>query len=259
MSSLPHNVYTIVYFRELGKRPWQAVEKVAWLATASDFRSVQGADPARPRAKGVARRCAPRYDLRLMNAPTPPGSLRTDRARHRFTLADSTALVGLGVLPMDRSFELIDGDLIEMPADGPLHRQFHSVLFGLIAKQLPDALALCIDQTLPIDGHNGPKPDLYVFPAAVHARDLKPADVLWVVEIADTSLDYDCKVKGPLYAKAGIPEFWVIDANAKAILRFSEPDAEGYRTQTRCPAAAALAPACAPGLLIQLSAMPRLD
>jgi len=194
-----------------------------------------------------------------MNAHAPPAALRLERARHKFSLADSAALVGLGVLPPDRSFELIDGDLIEMPADGPLHRRFHSALLDAIVRGRPLDLTCVVDQTLPVDGHNGPKPDLYLYPSAIHERDLKPSDVVWVIEIADMSLEYDRDVKGPLYARAGIPEYWLVDANAKAILRFTEPDAEGYRTQTRFSASDALAPACAPEMFIQLSAMARLD
>ncbi len=55
-----------------------------------------------------------------------------------------------------------------------------------------------------------------------------PADILLVVEIGDTSLDHDLGAKARLYGRAGVPEYWVIDINARRIHQHRKPNAEGY-------------------------------
>ena len=53
--------------------------------------------------------------------------------------------------------------------------------------------------------------------------------MLLLIEVADTSVEYDRDVKGPLYAAAGIPEYWLIDLNGERLLAYREPSPEGYR------------------------------
>jgi Uma2 family endonuclease len=189
-----------------------------------------------------------------MNAP-----VSIDRARHRFTLDDWAAMDAAGILPRDMEFELIDGALIEMPADGPGHRRFQHAITRWIIPRLPEALAYSVLQTLPKDRHNGPKPDLYVFDASIHEKDLWARHVVWAIEIADTSLGYDLKVKAPLYASAGIPEFWVIDVNARAIHVMRDPVDGAYREVREIPATEAVSPLCAPALAVRIADLPRID
>jgi Uma2 family endonuclease len=56
-----------------------------------------------------------------------------------------------------------------------------------------------------------------------------PADVLLVVEVADSSLDYDGSVKQRLYALAGIPEYWLVDVNRRVVRVCRDPQGEEYR------------------------------
>jgi Uma2 family endonuclease len=60
-----------------------------------------------------------------------------------------------------------------------------------------------------------------------------PEDVLLLIEVSDTSLSYDRNVKLPLYARAGIPEVWIVDLASETIERHTEPTAEGYRLVRR--------------------------
>ncbi len=66
------------------------------------------------------------------------------------------------------------------------------------------------------------QPDFYA--AALPA----PADVFLVVEVGDTTAEYDRQVKLPLYALAGIPEVWLVDLNAQALEVYRSPVPEGY-------------------------------
>ncbi|HKF69223.1 MAG TPA: Uma2 family endonuclease, partial [Vicinamibacterales bacterium] len=57
-----------------------------------------------------------------------------------------------------------------------------------------------------------------------------PADVLLLIEIADSSLDYDRDVKAPIYAKAGIPEYWLVDLNASVLWRYLAPEGREFQS-----------------------------
>lgn len=184
----------------------------------------------------------------------------TDRTRHKFTLEDWAAMESAGILPADRDFELIDGDLVEMPSDGPGHRRYQaSLLEWLIPVLQPAGLIGVADQTMPRDRHNGPRPDFYVYPRAIHERDLKSSDVLWVIEIADSSLKLDREVKAQLYAEAGIADYWIIDIAAKAIHVHRAPSEAGYAEITTITAEETAFPLCLPELGLSLAALPRLD
>jgi Uma2 family endonuclease len=77
-----------------------------------------------------------------------------------------------------------------------------------------------------------PEPDLVLLRrrADFYANaDASPADVLLVVEVADTSLRYDRDVKVPLYARAGIPEVWLVDLNGATVTVYRDPGPQGYR------------------------------
>ncbi|MDX2238735.1 MAG: Uma2 family endonuclease [Hyphomonadaceae bacterium] len=189
-----------------------------------------------------------------MNAPVSSG-----RTRHKFTLDAWAAMDAAGVLPRDIELELIDGDLVEMPADGPGHKRYQLALSRLLVRSLPEPWAVSIDQTLPIAGSNGPKPDFHVYAETIHEKDLKATDVVWVIEIADTSLDFDLGVKAALYAQAGIADYWVIDVAAKAIIVHRAPQDGAYREVRTIAAAESVAPLCAPALPVRLNDLPRLD
>jgi Uma2 family endonuclease len=164
-----------------------------------------------------------------------------------------------GVLPRDIELELIDGDLVEMPADGPVHKRYQLALSRLLVRSLPNALAVSIDQTLPLAADQAPRPDFHVYPESVHERALTAKDVVWVIEIADSSLDYDLSVKAALYAQSGIADYWVVDVAAKAIIVHRAPQDGAYREVRTIAAAESVAPLCAKALPVRLNDLPRLD
>ncbi|MBA2451022.1 MAG: Uma2 family endonuclease, partial [Chloroflexi bacterium] len=81
--------------------------------------------------------------------------------------------------------------------------------------------------------HNEPEPDLALLqPRPDFYAGALPtaADVFLLVEVADTSLEYDRRTKLPLYARHNIPEVWVVDLNTDTILVSRDPTPSGYRT-----------------------------
>ena len=86
--------------------------------------------------------------------------------------------------------------------------------------------------------------------ALAHPR---PEDVLLLVEVADSTLAYDRRVKLPLYAAAGIPESWLLNLRDDVIEAHADPSPDGYRTVRRYRAGDDIAPAAFPDLVIPVS------
>jgi Uma2 family endonuclease len=80
-----------------------------------------------------------------------------------------------------------------------------------------------------------------------------PADVLLLVEVADTSLRYDRTVKLPLYARAGIAEFWLVDLQRRVIDVYREPSDDSYAVMTTHAAGEEVALALAPEIVVRLA------
>jgi Uma2 family endonuclease len=82
-----------------------------------------------------------------------------------------------------------------------------------------------------------------------------PEHALLVIEVADTSLDHDRNIKGPLYARAGIPEYWIVNLNGERIEVYREPSAAGYRASRFYLRGERLSPDFAPDLTIEVDAI----
>ncbi len=137
-----------------------------------------------------------------------------------------------GILPEDARVELVEGEIVTMSPVGKRHmaavKRLMDLLFPL--QQARKAL-LQVQDPLRLSPESEPQPDLALLSYRENFyRDKVPEaeDALLVIEVADTSLDYDLTVKLPLYAKAGIPEVWVVDLVRDRVHVFRKPSGEGY-------------------------------
>lgn len=94
-----------------------------------------------------------------------------------------------------------------------------------------------------------PRADFY---AAQHPG---PGDVLLLIEVADTSLDYDRCVKLPLYARHGVPEVWIVDLENRQVCFFRQPAGESYGDTTSSETPGPAAVAALPGVTIDLNGL----
>ena len=147
-------------------------------------------------------------------------------SRHRISVDAFHRMGEAGVLgPADR-VELIDGEIIDMSPIGVMHAAIVARLASHFSQRLgPTAVVWC-QNPLRLDEVSEPQPDITIlrpradFYTTAHPG---PADVLLVIEVADTSLAYDLGTKVPLYARHGIPEVWVIDAATRRTRVFRQP------------------------------------
>ena len=156
--------------------------------------------------------------------------------RHRFSVVAYHRMGETGILAADARVELIDGEVVELAPIGSRHFACGIRLARMLQRAAGDEAIVSVQGPVTLDEHAEPQPDLALLVARADfyvERLPSPRDVLLVIEVADTTLNYDRDVKAPLYARAGIPACWVIDLNAREILVFSRPRADGYRDHRR--------------------------
>ena len=139
-----------------------------------------------------------------------------------------------GILQRDERVELIRGEVLTMSPIGVPHAGILKQLIAHFSK-LGTEVVLSVQDPLRLDDQNEPEPDLVLLKPPVkqyQSRHPGPGDALLVIEIADTSWDYDWNVKRVLYAEHAVHELWVIDAVAKAIHICREPKGREYRLET---------------------------
>jgi len=155
--------------------------------------------------------------------------------RHRFTVADYERMGQFGIFSEDERVELVCGEVIEMPPIGERHAACVDFLTQLIILRLRRSAIVRVQSSVRLDEYSQPQPDVTVLK---HRDDFYrhkqpgPEDILLVIEVSDATLKYDQKVKVPLYARAGIPEVWVVNLRGGRVKAYADPAAGAYRTVT---------------------------
>jgi Uma2 family endonuclease len=132
--------------------------------------------------------------------------------------------------------ELINGEIIVMmPPEAP-HSGFTSVANRKLVKKLADTCLVRCQLPIRLSRYSEPQPDIAIVAARKDDYALshpKADEVLLVIEVSDSSLDTDLNVKRQLYAKAEIPEYWVVDVQSRRLHVFRKPWEEDY-TEHEC-------------------------
>ena len=127
----------------------------------------------------------------------------------------------------DEKIELIEGVLVEMSPEGTDHAWVIQQLTKLLARALPEHLALRVTAPWAASERSEPEPDLAVVPAANYRRD-HPAAARLLIEVSRSSRRKDLGVKARVYAAAGVPEYWVVDLAGAVVVRHTQPRPDGY-------------------------------
>ncbi len=136
-----------------------------------------------------------------------------------------------GILKQDEHVELINGEIIDMAPIGTYHASCVDRLNRLFSKRLPETVIIRVQNPVHIEKYSEPQPDIAILkmqPDFYADRHPCPDDVLLIAEVADTSLEYEHKVKLPLYAKAGIAEVWIVNLKEECVEVHSKQSGERY-------------------------------
>jgi len=140
--------------------------------------------------------------------------------RHRFTVDEYEQMGVAGVFAPDVRLELLDGEIVEMNPIGSRHAACVKRLHLLLTEALGRRAVIGVQDPTVVGSHTEAQPDISVlrwnddFYASAHPRS---DDVLLLVEVADTSVSSDRRVKLPVYATGGIAECWLVDLNAEVV------------------------------------------
>ena len=141
----------------------------------------------------------------------------------KFSIAEYYKLAETGVLAPSERVELLNGQIIRMAPIGETHRTIVDKLNYIFVDKPKKRYQVSIDQPIRIENFNEPQPDVVLYKSGVENRHPTPEDIYLVIEVADTTLDYDSGVKLRAYEKGGITEYWIIDVAKKAVNIYKLP------------------------------------
>lgn len=152
---------------------------------------------------------------------------------HRFTREQYYQMADQGWFN-GRRVELIDGEIVDMAAQKNLHVLGVSMGMRALGRAFGEAYWIRSQAPLRIGAGSDPEPDLAVVPGPMEGYKDHPTTALLVMEIADTTLRYDRQAKGPLYAQAGIRDYWIVNVaqGCVEVLRDPVNEAGGWRYES---------------------------
>lgn len=158
-----------------------------------------------------------------------------DLLRQRFTVADIVSLQAQGVIDEREKFELIEGEVIPMAAmKTSAHESMKSLLVRELILAVERSIGVFIEPSVTLNDDTFVDPDIAVWPRGIGAQDVRGHDVLLLIEVAVSSIGYDLRVKAPLYAAAGVRDYWVVDALRGTVRMHRGPEHGQYREIVDC-------------------------
>jgi Uma2 family endonuclease len=150
--------------------------------------------------------------------------------RRSFTVAEILRMQEAGIISEDEKFELVEGEIVPMQAKSHIHELIKSTLLLKLARSLPNSLWLGVESSIYLSSRTFLEPDLVIYPNGMKLEQVKGSDVIIAIEVAASTLPYDHGLKARIYARHGVRELWVIDANERRTFVHTEPSGEAWRT-----------------------------
>ncbi len=152
--------------------------------------------------------------------------------RHKISLETWRAMLEKGILSENDRVELIEGEIFDMSPIGKLHIATVIRINQLLTMLLAKKAFVSVQNPLHLPPDSEPEPDIALLKPRedYYASQLpEAADTFLVIEVADSSLEYDREVKKPLYAKAGVPCFWLVNLQKFEIEVHTQPGRGTYK------------------------------
>jgi Uma2 family endonuclease len=148
-------------------------------------------------------------------------------------------MIEAGIFDEDEHLELLEGVIVAMAPQSSAHAYCIQWLTRFLVRSLGDAYAVRPQLPPTLGKRNEPGPDLTVVRADSASRDHHPGTAILAIEVSGDSLRKDRRVKGPVYARFGITEYWIVNMESRVVDVYSDADAaEGAYRRTRTLATA---------------------
>jgi Uma2 family endonuclease len=164
-----------------------------------------------------------------MSVGTAPPTFRAFTAFRRFSVAEYHQLIQTRILTDEDKVELLDGYVVLKMPRNPPHDARIQKLNRLLIQHLPTGWDIRIQLAVTL-AHSEPEPDVAVVRGSAddyETRHPGAGDVGLVVEIADSSLTRDRDDKGPIYADAGLPVYWIVNLVDRQVEVYTQPTGSG--------------------------------
>ena len=178
---------------------------------------------------------------------------------HRFSVEDYYRLAEVGILAPEARVELLNGRIYDMLPIGPFHSSVETRLQTLLIRMGGERWIVRTQNPVRLDDGSEPVPDLVLVKPSTDfyaRRHPQPPDVFLLIEVAQRSLQFDRKLKLAAYAKAGIPEYWIVNLKARSVEMHRVPLPIGeYGTSSRFKAGDTVAPTAFPDVQIAVATL----
>jgi Uma2 family endonuclease len=172
----------------------------------------------------------------------------------RFTVEEYHRMAEAGVFAPNERVELIHGEIREMTPKGRKHVVAVTKANRIFQRGLADRVSIYVQDPLKRrTWHSEPEPDLTIISNPdIDVYGTEESTPLLVIEVADTSLEYDRNVKGALYADAGFPEYWIVNVVDDVIEVYREPIGDTYQFKSTYKLGERIKPTAWPELEIEV-------
>ena len=173
-----------------------------------------------------------------------------------WTVEDYHRMVETGILTGRDRVELLDGQIIEMNPQLPPHAATTQRAFRYLDRLLEEVAYVRMQLPVTLKPRSEPEPDIAVVridPNEYGDHHPTPDDIFLLIEVADSTLLSDRQQKAPIYGRAGITDYWILDVNTRQVYVFRGPTQDGYQQEAILAANMIFAPLAFPKITIPLN------
>lgn len=163
-------------------------------------------------------------------------------------------MVAAGIFGEDDRIELLNGVLVTMSPQDHRHAEAIQELNEILVRLFSGEAKVRVQLPFATDEFGEPEPDLALIPLPV-VRGEHPSRALLVVEVADSSLRKDRLVKGAIYARAQVPEYWIVDVAHRVVEVYREPLGDHYAQSFVARPGESVAIQALPGAMVAVAAI----
>jgi Uma2 family endonuclease len=179
-------------------------------------------------------------------------------SRRPFTVHDYHRMAEAGILSEGDRVELIRGEILAMSPIGSPHNGAVIRANNFLARLVGVRALVAVQGAIRLSDYDEPQPDIFLLRPRedCYTRNHPGAeDIFLIVEVADSSLEYDQTVKAELYAAAGVAEYWIADIANDRIRTFADPEGGLYRTTGEFHRGESRTPRLLPGCAISAASL----
>jgi Uma2 family endonuclease len=176
------------------------------------------------------------------------------RTLHRWTREEYDRMLDAGVLSEQARLELVDGEIVEMTPQKSAHSTGTALVVDALRQCFSAGYHVRSQMPLAIDDRSEPEPDAAVVEGGIRDyADHHPRAAVLVVEVADSTLSFDRMSKAAVYARSGVPEYWILNLRERTLEAHRCPSSSVYTERVTLTADQEVSPLAAPQQRIRVA------